>query len=65
MAAIGAAEERADDDLVARLREGDRAAVEQAYVAHGAPGAPEFSSKTMGWATVRIVCHIVPPPGHS
>ena len=33
---IGAAEEAADDDLVARLREGDRAAVEQAYVAHHA-----------------------------
>jgi RNA polymerase sigma-70 factor (ECF subfamily) len=33
---IGATEEAADDDLVARLREGDRAAVEQAYVAHHA-----------------------------
>ena len=35
--AIGApAETAADDDLVARLRAGDRAAVEQAYVAHHA-----------------------------
>lgn len=33
---IGAAEDAADDDLVARLREGDRDAVEQAYVAHHA-----------------------------
>jgi RNA polymerase sigma-70 factor, ECF subfamily len=33
---MGAAEESADDDLVARLREGDRDAVEQAYVAHHA-----------------------------
>lgn len=33
---IGAAEDAADDDLVARLREGDRNAVEQAYVAHHA-----------------------------
>ena len=33
---IGATQEAADDDLVARLREGDRAAVEQAYVAHHA-----------------------------
>lgn len=31
---IGAAQDAADDDLVVRLREGDRAAVEQAYVAH-------------------------------
>jgi RNA polymerase sigma-70 factor (ECF subfamily) len=33
---IGAADETADDDLVARLRAGDRRAVEQAYVAHHA-----------------------------
>src|SRR4051812_8367724 len=33
---MGAAEESADDDLVARLREGERDAVEQAYVAHHA-----------------------------
>jgi len=33
---IGAARDAADDELVARLREGDRDAVEQAYVAHHA-----------------------------
>ena len=33
---LGAAEDAADDDLVARLRAGDRDAVEQAYVAHHA-----------------------------
>src|SRR5262245_9621914 len=31
---IGAADDAVDDDLVARLRAGDRDAVEQAYVAH-------------------------------
>jgi RNA polymerase sigma-70 factor (ECF subfamily) len=33
---LGASDEAADDDLVARLRTGDRDAVEQAYVAHHA-----------------------------
>ncbi len=33
---IGAAEDAADDELVARLRAGDRDAIEQAYVAHHA-----------------------------